>query len=158
MNYWIVASYKINELKKVETNLENQNFNYYLPKIITKKLNSSPREEALFPGYIFINTLLENYSALKFTRGIKSLISFGNNISCIDEEEIKNIKLIEKESKANPICSNLSIGQEAFVEKGSLKGSLVKICSLPANNRVDILIHILGSKRRVNIPISAISF
>ena len=54
MKYWHVATYKLNEIKRVETNLLNQKFDYYLPKITTKKINSSPIEKILFPGYIFI--------------------------------------------------------------------------------------------------------
>jgi transcription antitermination factor NusG len=157
MNNWLVASYKINELKKLETNLKNQNFAYYLPKIFTQKVNSISKEEVLFPGYIFVKIGIENYSALKFTRGIKSLIRFGNNFSCLNEDEIKNIKLIEKESRINPLRANVLVGQEAYIKKGSFKGSLVKICSLPAKKRLDVFIYMLGSKRRVNLPIDSIT-
>lgn len=158
MNSWLVASYKINEQKILERNLRNQNFNYYLPKILTRKLNNNLKEEVLFPGYIFINSSIESYSVLKFTRGIKNLIKFGKNISVIDDEEIRNIKLIEEQSKTNPLELNLSLGQEAYIKKGSLKGSIVKICSLPAKKRVEILIYILGSKRRINIATEDLSF
>ena len=71
---WIVATYKIKEVRKVKNNLSNQEFKYYLPKITTKKINSKPKEEVLFPGYIFVNTNFENYSALKYTTGIKNII------------------------------------------------------------------------------------
>ncbi len=151
MKYWLVASFKINEINRTEINLINQNFDYYLPKIITKKINSEAKEEMLFPGYIFINTSLENYSALQFTRGIKNVIRFGDNISCMTDDEIKSIKIIEEASKIDPVTSKIRIGQEATIARGSLKGSIVQICSLPSKNRVDILLSILGNKRRVNI-------
>ena len=53
MKVWMVATYKINELKRLQENLHNQNFDYYNPKIITKKQNLSAKEESLFPGYIY---------------------------------------------------------------------------------------------------------
>ena len=65
MKHWFVATYKINETKRVESNLSNQNFDYYLPKINVVKPNSNPVEEVLFPGYIFINTGIEDYSSIK---------------------------------------------------------------------------------------------
>ena len=34
---WLVALYKINEIKKLESNLINQKFDNYLPKITIKK-------------------------------------------------------------------------------------------------------------------------
>ncbi len=154
---WIVATYKINEIKRVEDNLLNQEFDYYLPKIILKNINSNPKEELFFPGYIFIHTSIANYSALKYTKGIKSILKFGESISYITESEIKEIKMIEKESKINPITSQISIGQEIIIANGPLKGSLAKICSLPYKKRVDIFISILGSFRRVNISLKDFS-
>ena len=71
---WLIALYKTNELKRVEANLLNQNFDFYLPKIKIKKINTNPKMEVLFPGYIFVNTGIENYSALKYTAGIKNII------------------------------------------------------------------------------------
>ena len=58
---WLIALYKSNEVKKVERNLLNQKFDYYLPKLTIKKINATPKVEVLFPGYIFVNTGLENY-------------------------------------------------------------------------------------------------
>ena len=150
-NKWLIALYKINEVKRVETNLLNQEFDYYLPKITTTKVNSKPKVEVLFPGYIFINTSSENYSVLKYTKGIKDILKFGDKISYLPSDDIKAMQMVEKTSKSSPVARQLKIGQDAFVKKGSLKGSIVKICSLPSKERVGILLHFLGSVRRVLI-------
>ena len=148
---WLIASFKINEVKRVEVNLRNQKFEYYLPKIITKKINSEPKEEILFPGYIFVNTNFENYSALKYTLGIKNIIKFGNNVSCISDEEIKAMQMVEKTSQIDPVLSQIQIGQDVMIAKGSLAGSIVKVCSLSSKQRVSVLLSFLGSVRRVTI-------
>ena len=101
MKYWLVASYKTNKVKSVEKNLDNQNFEYYLPKITIKKSNSILKEVILFPGYIFVKTSDKNYSALKYTIGIKNIIKFGNNISHISDDEIKSMQEIEKNLEYN---------------------------------------------------------
>ncbi|MDA9611422.1 hypothetical protein N9S44_03975 [Gammaproteobacteria bacterium] len=149
---WLVASYKSNESKRLERNLSNQNFNYYLPKITIKKINSSSKEEILFPGYIFVNTSFENYSALKYTMGIKNIIKFGDNISCLSSEEIEAMQMAEETSKLDPIASQIQIGQDVMIAKGSLTGSIVKVCSLPFKERVGVLLSFLGSVRRATIP------
>jgi transcription antitermination factor NusG len=154
MNNWLVASYKTNEIERVKTNLSNQNFHYYLPKITTKKINSNSKNEILFPGYIFVHTSFENYSALKYTKGIKSIIRFGENFAYLTDEEIKNIKTIEELSILKPIISKVKIGQEMYVAKGSFKGIIVKICSLPSKQRVNVLMSFLGSVRKVNIRLN----
>ncbi len=154
MNNWLVASYKINEIQRVETNLLNQNFDYYLPRITTKKTNSNSKNEVLFPGYIFVHTSFKNYSALKYTMGIKNIIRFGENFSYLTDEEIKKIRIIEESSKFKPITPKVRIGQEMHVARGSFKGIIVKICSLPSKERVDVLMSFLGSVRKVNIQLN----
>ena len=148
---WLVASFKSNESKRLERNLLNQNFNYYLPKITIKKINSNPKEEILFPGYIFVNTNFENYSALKYTMGIRNIIKFGDNISCISDQEIEAMKTAEKSSKIDPVPLQIQIGQDAMIAKGSLAGSIVKVCSLSSKERVSVLLSFLGAVRRVSI-------
>jgi len=155
---WLVASFKVNEINRLEINLLKQNFEYYLPKIITKKINSNPKEELLFPGYIFVNTNLENYAALKYTIGIKNIIKFGHNIAYMSDEDIKIIEKAERSSKIDPIVTQIQIGQDALISKGSLKGNMVKICSLPTKKRVDILLTFLGTMRRANILIKDLTF
>ena len=148
---WLVATYKINEVRRVESNLSNQKFDYYLPKITIKKINSNPKVEFFFPGYIFVNTSLENYSALKYTMGIKNIIKFGDNIPCISSKEIDDMKIVEETSKIDPVASQIQIGQDVIITKGSLAGSIVKVCSLPSKERVGVLLSFLGSVRRVTI-------
>ena len=155
---WLVATYKINEIIRVENNLLNQKFDYYLPTITTKKINSSPKVEVLFPGYIFVKASFKNYSALKYTMGIKNVIKFGDNISCISNEEIEAIRKVETMSKIDPLVSQIQIGQDALITKGSFKGSIVKVCSLPSKERVGVLLSFLGSIRQVTIPEKDLNF
>ena len=155
---WLIATYKTNEVRRVERNLLNQKFDYYLPKITTKKINSNPKVEILFPGYIFVNTNIEKYSSLKYTKGIKNIIKFGDNISCISDEEIEAMRMAEKTSKIDPVISQIQIGQDALISKGSFKGSIVKICSLSSKKRVGVLLSFLGSVRRVTISEKDLAF
>ena len=158
MKHWIVATYKINEIKKVEINLSNQNFDYYLPRIIFEKTNSKIKEEVLFPGYIFINTSFENCLPISNTIGIKDIIKFGNYIPSLTDDQIKSIKAIVKLSKSNPKVEKVEIGQEAVITNGPFKGNLVKVCSLPSRKRVEVLLHIIGSVRRVQILQKSLKF
>ena len=155
---WLIALYKINEVKRVEVNLINQNFDYYLPKITTKKINSKPKEEILFPGYIFVNTSIKNYSALKYTIGIKNIIKFGSKISCISDKDIKAMQIAEKKSKTDPISSKIEVGQDVLISSGYLKGNIVKICSLPSRKRIGILLTFLGTERKISISEKDIIF
>ena len=151
MKYWFVATYKINEIKRAESNLLIQNFEYYLPKIKVKKSNSTLKEEILFPGYVFIKTRYEDYLLIKYTKGIKKVVKFGKNIPRLTDDEVNSIRTIEKLSNLKPITSRIKIGQEATVVDGPFKGNLVKICSLPSKDRIEVLLTFLGYLRRINI-------
>jgi transcriptional antiterminator RfaH len=158
MHYWFVATYKVNESKRLISNLDSQKFQFYLPKITVKKVNQIPKEEDLFPGYIFIKTSSENYSKLKFTRGIKNIIQFGDKVAYLPQSAIGEIKKIEKKSKTDPIKSKFSLGQEVMISNGPLEGNLVRICSLVSKDRVGILLSILGTKTRIDVSLKDISF
>ena len=144
----MVATYKINELKRLKENLQNQDIEYYHPKINTKKYNLTPKDEPLFPGYIFIHSEIENYSKIKYTRGISKVIRFNNNIAMLEDDEIIELKKIESESYSQPIVQKIYVGQEATMSEGPLKGSFITIASLPNKDRVNIFIHILGKKEK----------
>jgi len=158
MKYWIVATYKTNEIKKVESNLSNQNFDYYLPRIIFEKSNSKIEEEVLFPGYIFINASFENCLPISNTIGIKDIIKFGNYIPSLSDDQMKSIEAIVELSKSNPKVEKIEIGQEAVIASGPLKGMMVKVCSLPSRKRVEVLLHILGSIKKINISQKKLKF
>jgi len=157
MKEWLVASYKTKEVDKLEINLKNQKFEYYLPIIFLEKFNTKLKKEYMFPGYIFVKSNITNYNALKYTKGIKKILKFGKNIPTLNKEDIDLIKKIESESLNKPISTRYRIGQEIIIKEGSLKGNLVKICSLPVAKRIDILIHFLGSKRKINIALEDLS-
>ena len=156
MKVWMVATYKTNELNRLKENLQNQEIEYYHPKINIKKYNLKPKEEPLFPGYIFIYSSIENYSKIKYTRGISKLIRFNNSVATLEDDDIFELKKIESESFSKPIIQKILVGQEATMSEGPLKGSLITIASLPNKDRVNIFIHILGKKRQVTASLNEI--
>ena len=157
MKVWMVATYKINEFNRLKENLSNQNFQYYHPKIKTKKNDSSAKEEALFPGYVFIHASLDKYTKIKYTKGVSKVIRFNNNVAILEDEEINQLKVLEKESLIKPIVQKVFVGQEAVMSDGPFKGSIITIASLPEKERVNIFIDILGSKRKASAPLSEIN-
>lgn len=158
MDHWFVASYKIKEIKTLEKNLKNQSIDYYLPKITKNKINNTLKEEVMFPGYIFIKTSINKFSAVKYTKGIRNIIKFGNNFSYISDKEIKILRGVELLSKSKPLNSKINIGGRVYIKSGSLKGNIAKINSLPSKERIEVLLYFLGSNRRAIIPQRDLAF
>lgn len=122
-----------------------------------RDINFRLKEEVLFPGYIFVNIKDSEYHSLSYTKGIKRIIKFGNNICFMDSTEIEQIQKLESSCQKQPFQRIVKIGQDVKINKGSLKGNLVKICSMPQKDRVDIFVNMLGLKRKINIKLKYIS-
>jgi|TARA_B100000401_G_C52525076_1_gene586326 transcriptional antiterminator RfaH len=157
MKVWMVATYKINQFIRVQQNLKNQSYEFYNPKVRIKKQNSSFNEELLFPGYIFIHSSLDQYQKIKYTKGIKEVIRFDSNVAILSNDEINELRRVEKNSYTKPIAQNLSIGQETTISKGPFKGSIITIASLPKKHRISVFVHILGKKRRITASLDDIN-
>ena len=46
------------------------------------------------------------------------------------------MKMAEERSKINPVVSQIEIGQDVTIAKGSLTGIIATVCSLPSRDRV----------------------
>ena len=46
--------------------------------------------------------------------------------------------------------------QEAVLKDGPFKKSLVTIASMPKNDRIEVFIHILGTKRRATVSLAEV--
>ena len=148
MKVWMVATYKINEFNRLKENLSNQNFQYYHPKIKTKKNDSSVKRRSFVSRLYFYSRILDKYTKIKYTKGISKVIQFNNNVAILGDEEINQLRVLEKESLTKPIVQKVFVGQEAVMSDGPFKGSIITIASLPEKERVNIFIDILGSKKK----------
>jgi len=152
MKIWLVITYKTNESKVLQRNLDHQNFEYYLPKILViSEKTQTKTEKILFPGYAFVYCNLDDYSALKYSKGVRKVLIFGNSIPSISDTQIKKIKEIEQNSRISPIEINLKVGDQVKINDGPFKDVITQIISFPSNERVGVLLTILGSSRLTQI-------
>lgn len=85
MRSWYLLYTKPREESRAKTHLENQDYEVFLPQVTVEKLRRNKRvevEEALFPGYLFINIDLQNDNAgpIRSTRGVNGFVRFGLNL------------------------------------------------------------------------------
>lgn len=152
-NHWLVIRYKINQLKRLEHNLKNQKLNFYSPKITKESYKTKALKEIiLFPGYGFIKNGIASIHSIKYTKGILDVLKFGNNYAFISNDKINELANAEKISKEKPFCEDFYTNDKIIIEDGPLKGQITKILSLSANDRVNVLINILGSLKEIQIP------
>ena len=153
---WIVARSKPNQDKTALINLERQNFEFFQPTFKTMSRRQNKFKEIIkpvFPGYIFVAINLEekNWHKINNTRGISSIIVFGNEIPLIHCELIEALKhrfsLDSIPKEANP----LEVGMNAEIKNGPFAQLAGKIERIDADQRIWILLDILGNQTRVSI-------
>ena len=153
---WIVARNKANQVKAALINLERQNFEFFHPtfKTISRIRNKSKEIiKPVFPGYIFIAINLEekNWHKINNTRGISNVIVFGNKIPLIHDELIKELKYRFSPNNSPRTVDQIKIGTNAKITNGPFAELIGKIKEIDTDQRVWMLLDILGTQRRISI-------
>ena len=100
---WLLLQVKPRQEMRALENLERQRGECYCPLIQVEKLIRGKRihaEEALFPGYLFINFDPQKsnltYTAIRSSRGVSKIVRFGEKLAKVPEHLILQIKDCEK--------------------------------------------------------------
>ena len=153
---WIVARNKPNQDKTALINLERQNFEFFQPVVkTTLRIKSKFKKiiKPVFPGYIFIAINLEeqNWQKINNTRGISSILVFGNEIPLISNEFIEELKYRFSLDNTPKVAGQRKIGMNAKITDGPFAQLIGKIDKIDADQRIWILLDILGCETRVSI-------
>lgn len=98
MKQWYVIKSQFAQEKRAEAHLLNQGVECYLPLFTCQLLaggNVKPvKPQPLFPGYLFARFDPEEIhtTTIKATRGVSTIVSFGNRIAVIGDAEMERIK------------------------------------------------------------------
>ena len=153
---WIVARSKPNQDKTALINLERQNFEFFQPTFNTTSRKKGKFKEIIkpvFPGYIFISINLgeENWHKINNTRGISSIIVFANKIPLIRCKLIEELKYRFSLDNAQNVADPYKIGMNAEIANGPFAQLIGKIDKIDTDQRIWILLDILGNQTRVSI-------
>ncbi|MFP4167118.1 MAG: transcription termination/antitermination protein NusG [Opitutales bacterium] len=110
--------------------------------------------EAMFPGYIFARFVFrEKYRQVIHAQGVRYLVAHGNR-RAIPENVIEELRAEIPSGIAEAPDPSVEPGADIECVTGSLKGLNGRVLAhLPAQNRVQILLEILG--REIKVAVSA---
>lgn len=153
---WIVARNKTNQDKIALINLERQNFEVFQPTFKTISRTRNKFKEIIkpvFPGYIFIAINLEenNWHKINNTRGISKIIVFGNEIPLVRSEFIEALKHRFSIDNVSKTAETFKVGMNAEIINGPFAQLIGKIEEIDADQRIWILLDILGTQTRVSV-------
>ncbi|OPZ98821.1 MAG: Transcription antitermination protein RfaH [Bacteroidetes bacterium ADurb.Bin408] len=160
---WFVVYTKPRHEKKSAALLQASGVEVYLP--LRKELRSwSDRkkwvEMPLFPSYLFVNILHEDFKKVAGSYGIVKFIYSEGKPALIREEEIFAIKKIAEMPSNIAIevsDDTLNMGDEVLVRKGPLAGLKVKLIEFKGKSRIAVEISNLAKTVLVEMDKSYLS-
>jgi len=114
--------------------------------------------EALFPGYLFANFVLGRmYRAVGYAHGVRCIVRFANRYPTIDEVTVTQLSHHVGEREIRVIDYEPLRGDSVKVAEGAFAGlDAVVTQTLPARDRVRVLMEFLGRKVEAELERSAV--
>jgi transcriptional antiterminator RfaH len=114
--------------------------------------------EALFPGYLFANFELGRmYRAVGYAHGVRSIVRFANRYPTIDEVTVTQLSQHVGEREIRVIDYEPLRGDSVKVTEGAFAGlNAVVTQTLPARDRIRVLMEFLGRKVEAELERSAV--
>ena len=166
MSKWYLIHSKPRQEARAHEHLQNQDFVVYLPLLKTYQLKKGQQEQVvkpLFPRYLFIS-LDETTSAwhkIHSTRGVSGLVQFAGLPAAAPEflvaqlQEQEDPEGVIGNTKDNPDI--FKAGELVTIVDGSFKGWEAIVKEQDGDQRVKLLIDMLGKQQTIKLPISAVS-
>jgi transcriptional antiterminator RfaH len=113
---------------------------------------------ALFPGYMFARFHPERFTLLRYTRGVRQIVCFGEEAAIVPQWIIDELKLRCADGPVELPARRLIPGERVIVTDGPLRqfeGIFER--HLSSAERVAILLSVMGSCRRAVVPASMVA-
>jgi transcriptional antiterminator RfaH len=150
MRYWFAVNTKPRNEDRAASNLVAGGIEVLAPKLKLRKFKNGRFVEVIeqmFPNYIFVKFHpLDEFRLVKYTRGVKTIVHFGNKIIPIREELIDFIR------------SRLVDGVATIQKKSFKKGEKILIKDGPFKGLSGIFEKELEGKERVMILLDSVQF
>ena len=110
------------------------------------------RIEPLFPCYIFVRASGEAMNEIRYVAGVSTLVHFGQQIPTVPNLVIDELKQCFQAEEFFPVKDRIDPGAEVSVADGAFRGfQAIVLQALPAKQRVQILLDILGRQTLVEV-------
>lgn len=149
MQKWYLLTTKARQENTAIKNLKNQKYTTYCPIV---KINN--KNVVLFPGYIFIHLdkNKENWSPIRSTKGVVNFVRFGVHFAQVPDNVIEFIKANQQVNKQKlKNLNKFKPGDKIQITDGVFKNCVAIIQSLKSDERVTLLLNILGQQQAINM-------
>ena len=155
--HWYVIYSKPRQERVATDNLSRQGYETYLPMIeISKRKQGAviKKAEPFFPRYLFIRLDMkqDNWSPIRSTRGVVSLVRFNGNPKSVPESLIRALKNNENSHKLQSVTPKYwKKGDALEIEQGPFAGYRCIFQGTRSSDRVTVLLNIVGKLSQTTI-------
>ncbi len=158
---WFLAQFKPNCQHIAERNLQRQHFPVFLPQQMVTRRQRGRFVEALqplFPGYLFVSfdPASGGWRKINATYGITRLVAFGSDPAPVPPALVAELMArCDGEGQLQPPTA-FAPGDSVRVTKGPFADFVARIEKLDSQERVWLLLDILGRPTRVSAQLDAL--
>jgi transcriptional antiterminator RfaH len=159
---WYVAQTHPRAETKAAEQLNRQGFHVYLPNFRKRRRHARRVEivtAPLFPRYLFVSVDMatQRWLSIQSTIGVTRLICNGNVPAVVQDGVVDALKQREDESGFIKLTQRpFRLGEELRVLDGAFTGTLGMFEGMTDNERVTILLDLLGRKVRVSLDLESV--
>ena len=159
---WYLVQLKPNGHRLAKANLERQGFKTFLPlqNVTTRSAHKFvDRHVPLFPGYMFVelDTAQNAWRKVNSTLGVARIVSLGGTPTPVPSAIINEfISRCDDDGILRPTLG-LEVGQDVQVLRGPFANFVAKVEEISPDQRVWILIDLLGQSSRISVTKDAIA-
>jgi len=133
----------------------------FFPRVrFQRALTRGPRAvtEALFPGYLFVKFApARKIRAVRYARGVSYIVRQGREFAPVPDNIIAALRALAASSVLELPPDPWKLGENVRVISGIFRGASGKVAGLvPARQRIQILLELLGQENKVEIPLDAL--
>ena len=154
---WYLAFARPRMEQTARVNLERQGFEVYLPLLKTCSATVQglqPVFAPLFPRYVFVSpaTARQSLSTVRSTKGVCSLVSFGDGPARVPVGILDWLRQFERERNATELSelSPIRPGARVRLRTPAMRGIEGLVVSV-ARERVSFLLELLGREKLVTV-------
>ena len=161
MENWFLLQTKSKQESRAVDNLERQGVNSFCPMMRIEKLSRGSRvvkQEALFPGYLFVNFDQESVSSttIRSTRGVSHFVTSGGAPVKVPESLISELILRTDPENEETVSSLPSKGDWLQIVDGPFRGLNAVFSQPDGTQRAIVLINLLNQQVSASLPFTSL--
>jgi transcriptional antiterminator RfaH len=158
---WFILQFKPNSHQQASKNLNQQEFETFLPLHDTTSRKASrfiTSNQPLFPGYMFIkfDRAESNWHKINNTYGVSRLVTFNSILKPIPTIFVDNLmKRYDSSGKLLPI-KRLKKGDQVKVLVGPFANFIATVETYETDQRIWVLMDLMGRKTKLQAPLDSL--